>query len=195
MPSPTYLKGQEWRKSTKERSLAREKDVAEDGYFERCAKDRYGELKAGKTFADAARAFEREYEAITRGRRSPKCVQGHKDRFRLHPLPYFGKKILSDISSGAAHEYRGHRMTEPEPKPTETTSGGEKEPKPWKPPARGEVVMTAAETPFLAAALARGCATQTGLDMQFEQIPAYLEFFSFPAATAEELRAVARFES
>jgi shikimate dehydrogenase len=47
-------------------------------------------------------------------------------------------------------------------------------------------------TPFLAAARARGCAYQVGTDMLFEQIPAYLEFFGFPAATAEELRDVAR---
>ena len=56
----------------------------------------------------------------------------------------------------------------------------------------GEVVMKQAETPFLAAARARGCMTQIGADMLFEQIPAYLEFFGYPAATAEELRAVSR---
>jgi len=54
----------------------------------------------------------------------------------------------------------------------------------------GEVVMKQDETPFLAAARARGCATQVGSDMLFEQIPAYLEFFGFPAATPDELRAV-----
>lgn len=52
----------------------------------------------------------------------------------------------------------------------------------------GEVVMKSAETPFLAAARARGCATQIGTDMLFEQIPAYLEFFGYPPATPEELR-------
>lgn len=55
----------------------------------------------------------------------------------------------------------------------------------------GEVVMKQEETPFLAAARARGCATQIGTDMLFEQIPAYLEFFGFPSTTAAELRAVA----
>lgn len=54
----------------------------------------------------------------------------------------------------------------------------------------GEVVMKQAETPFLAAARQRGCMTQIGADMLYEQIPAYLEFFGFPAATADELRAV-----
>lgn len=56
----------------------------------------------------------------------------------------------------------------------------------------GEVVMTRKETPFLAAARARGCETQVGIDMLFEQIPAYLEFFGFPAATPDELRAISR---
>ena len=56
----------------------------------------------------------------------------------------------------------------------------------------GEVVMKAEETAFLAAARARGCATQAGIDMLFEQIPAYLAFFGFPEATSEDLRSVAR---
>jgi shikimate dehydrogenase len=47
-------------------------------------------------------------------------------------------------------------------------------------------------TAFLAAARARGCTIQVGIDMLFEQIPAYLEFFGFPATTASELREVAQ---
>lgn len=49
-------------------------------------------------------------------------------------------------------------------------------------------------TPLLRAARDRGCAIQVGTDMLFEQIPAYLEFFGLPAATPEQLRAVARIE-
>ena len=49
-----------------------------------------------------------------------------------------------------------------------------------------------ADRRFLAAARARGCQTQVGTDMLFEQIPAYLEFFGLPTTTAEELREVAR---
>ena len=56
----------------------------------------------------------------------------------------------------------------------------------------GEVVMKQEMTPLLRAAQARGCSFQVGTDMLFEQIPAYLEFFGFPSATADELRAVAR---
>ena len=56
----------------------------------------------------------------------------------------------------------------------------------------GEVVMRQETTAFLAAAQSRGCKTQVGSDMLFEQIPAYLEYFNFPPTTAQELRRVAR---
>lgn len=75
-----FFEGREWRKSTKERSLALAKEFAEDWYFELCAKKRYGELHSGKTLLNASKKFEQEYEAITQGRRSPKWVKGHKDR-------------------------------------------------------------------------------------------------------------------
>jgi shikimate dehydrogenase len=55
-----------------------------------------------------------------------------------------------------------------------------------------DVVMTPEVTPLLAAARARGCRTQPGIDMLFEQIPLYLEFFGLGQASSEELRAVAR---
>jgi shikimate dehydrogenase len=54
----------------------------------------------------------------------------------------------------------------------------------------GEVVMAQEVTAFLAAARARGCRTQVGTDMLYEQIPAYLEFFDLPTTTAEHLREV-----
>jgi shikimate dehydrogenase len=56
----------------------------------------------------------------------------------------------------------------------------------------GEVVMKKEMTPFLAAARSRGCRVQVGIDMLFEQIPAYLEFFGFASTTPETLRALAR---
>jgi shikimate dehydrogenase len=56
----------------------------------------------------------------------------------------------------------------------------------------GEVVMASEITPFLRAARDKGCPIQVGTDMLFEQIPAYLEFFGFGTATADELRAVAQ---
>jgi shikimate dehydrogenase len=56
----------------------------------------------------------------------------------------------------------------------------------------GEVVMRAETTAFLAAAQARGCRTQVGTDMLYEQIPAYLEYFGLPTTTADVLRRVAQ---
>lgn len=56
----------------------------------------------------------------------------------------------------------------------------------------GEVVMKTEMTAFLLAAKDRGCHVQVGSDMLFEQIPAYLEFFGYPTASAGELRALAR---
>jgi shikimate dehydrogenase len=58
----------------------------------------------------------------------------------------------------------------------------------------GEVVMKSEMTAFLTAAQARGCPVQVGLDMLFEMIPAYLEFFGYPTASADTLRSVARLQ-
>ncbi len=132
----TFLKGREWRRSTKEKSLGKARDIATDWYMELCAKDHFGELKTGKTLTQAAKIFETEYEATTRGHRSPKWVQGHKDRLRLHLLPYFGDKIVSEFTSGTAQEYRVHRMTKPENWDEENKIGEKGEVRPWKPPAR-----------------------------------------------------------
>jgi len=55
----------------------------------------------------------------------------------------------------------------------------------------GEVVMKQEVTPLLRLARARGCRTQAGTEMLFEQIPLYLDFFGFGKVTVDELRAVA----
>jgi shikimate dehydrogenase len=52
----------------------------------------------------------------------------------------------------------------------------------------GEVVMAQQFTPFLRAAIARGCEVQAGTDMLYEMIPAYLELFRLGTATPDELR-------
>jgi shikimate dehydrogenase len=56
----------------------------------------------------------------------------------------------------------------------------------------GEVVMKEEYTPFLRAAMEKGCPVQVGTDMLFEQIPAYLEFFGFKTTTPEQLRELAQ---
>jgi integrase len=107
----TYLDGKNWRTSTKEDSLSRAKDIAEDWYLGLRGKQRAGNLNTGKTFAFAAQQFLREYEIITLGQRNPKYVQGHRDRLRVHLLPFFGDRYLSEITPGLVQEYRIHRMS------------------------------------------------------------------------------------
>jgi hypothetical protein len=108
--------------------------------LELCGKDRFGELHTGKTFSWAAKKFEAAYEAITQGRWSPKRVQGHKDCIRLHLQPYFVNRIVSQITSGMAQDYRVHRMTEAK-RNTQAVDGAdaEGEANSWKPPARNTI--------------------------------------------------------
>lgn len=56
----------------------------------------------------------------------------------------------------------------------------------------GDVVMTGGKTAFLAAAEARGAKIQLGIDMLYEQIPAYLAFFGLPVADAARLRSLSK---
>lgn len=133
-----YIKGTNHRTSTKEESLARAKDFAEDWYLDLRAKDRLGTLHRGKTFAQASEKFEAEYEAITQGKRSPKWVQGHKDRIRLHLMPFFQNMVLKDINSGVIQDYRVHRMTNPNADNGIENDTEIKHPK-WKPPAQNTI--------------------------------------------------------
>ena len=107
----TYLAGKNHRTSTKEESLSKAKDFAEDWYLELHGKFKRGEVKAGKTFKFASEQFLREYDVISQGERSPNYVQGHKDIVRVHLSPFFGNKALSEITSGLVQDYRIHRTT------------------------------------------------------------------------------------
>jgi len=127
----TYLAGRNWRVSTKEESLALAKDFAEDWYLGLKGKSRAGELKAGKTFKQAADQFLLEFEAITAGERHPLYIKGIRSRLKVHLLPFFGTKVLSEITPGLVQDYRIHRMT---------SRVDEKTAKP-KRPARGTLHM------------------------------------------------------
>ncbi len=105
----TYLKGKNRRVSTKEESLSKAKDFAEDWYFQLRNKAASGELKSEPTFKQAAEQFMREYEVITEGQRNPQYVQDHERRLRNHLLPYFGDMGVSEIKAGVVQEYRIHR--------------------------------------------------------------------------------------
>ena len=107
----TYLKGKNWRISTKEESLSHAKEIAEDWYLELKGKSRAGQLRVGRTFKTAADQFLFEYEAITQGERSQAYVDSFELKLRVHLLPFFGDKLLTEIKPGLVQEYRAHRMT------------------------------------------------------------------------------------
>jgi len=114
----TYLGGKNWRVTTKEDSLARAKDFAEDWYLGLKGLSKAGQLKVGKTFKQASEVFLNEYEIITAGERNAKYVAGFDLILRVHLLPFFGDKVLSEITPGLTQEYRIHRATSRKDKKT-----------------------------------------------------------------------------
>lgn len=135
--------GRQHKMSTREDSLARAKEIAEDWYLELKGKNRWGGgfTAKGTPFKKAAEKFLEEYEVITEGERHPHYVEGHKTRVRLHLLPYFGKMTLPQVTPGAVQAYRQHRHTEPPPpsdasEPRLRSDGSRLPPRPWKRPAR-----------------------------------------------------------
>lgn len=128
----TYLGGRNRRVSTGEDSLAHAKDFAEDWYLELKGKHRAGQLKDGKKFREAADQFLKEFEFITHGQRSERCLQDHKLRIEAHLLPFFGDLVLAEITPGKVQEYRLHRHQNPRPP---KVRAGQKE-REGKPPSR-----------------------------------------------------------
>lgn len=106
----TYLVGKNRRTSTKESSLAKAKDFAEDWYLEMRGKSGRGEISGEKTFKQASDKFTHEYEVMTDGERNAKYVQDHQARLRNHLIPYFGKMGVSEITAGAVQNYRIFRL-------------------------------------------------------------------------------------
>ena len=104
-----FLEGRNLRVSTKQSSLALAKDFAEDWYLGLRGKQLRGQLKFEKTFKEAAEKFLAEYEVITEGQRNPDYVKTFEIKLRVHLLPFFGEKVLSDITPGLIQEFRIHR--------------------------------------------------------------------------------------
>ena len=98
-----------------------QKKFAEDWFFNLRDQDRQGLIKNEKTFKQVAVRFEHEYEVSTKGERSPKWVDGHKARLRLHLVPFFGDKGLSEITAGMVQDYRIHRMESAKKPPARST--------------------------------------------------------------------------
>lgn len=132
----TYLNRRNHRATTKETNLALAKDFAINWYMERHTEERrrrrglplYEALDqetlpadlidrrkrptpTGPTFREAAAAFVKEAEVITAGERNPRYMVQKDTHLRVHLLPFFGEKALSEITAGLIQEYRAHRVT------------------------------------------------------------------------------------
>ena len=108
----SYLAGRNRRKSTKEDSLSKAKEFAEDWYLQLRGKLRSGEIKTEKIFREASEQFLREFDIITQGQRSKVYVESQHWRSRVHLVPFFGQMGLSEITAGQVQEYRIHRLQE-----------------------------------------------------------------------------------
>jgi integrase len=105
----SYFAGKNRRTSTKEDSLSKAKEIAEDWYLQLRGKLRNGEIKTEKTFREASDLYLREYDIITQGQRSRIYVEGQHSHSRVHLVPFFGSLGLSEITAGKVQEYRIHR--------------------------------------------------------------------------------------
>jgi len=108
----SYFAGKNRRTSTKEESLSKAKEIAEDWYLQLRGKLRTGEIKTEKTFREASELFLREYDIITQGQRSKDYLKGQHWRSTVHLVPFFGHLGLSEITAGKIQEYRIHRHEE-----------------------------------------------------------------------------------
>jgi integrase len=108
----SYFAGKNRRTSTKEDSLSKAKEIAEDWYLQLRGKLRSGEIKTEKTFREASDQYLREYDIITQGQRSKDYVKGQHWRSTVHLVPFFGHLGLSEITAGKVQDYRIHRHEE-----------------------------------------------------------------------------------
>jgi hypothetical protein len=108
----TYLAGKNRRTTTKEDSLSKAKEFAEDWYLQLRGKLRDGQLKSGKLFRDAAKLYLREFDIMTQGQRNPKYASQQHTRANGHLVAFFGSMVLPEITAGKVNEYRLHRLEE-----------------------------------------------------------------------------------
>lgn len=108
----TYLAGKNRRTTTKEDSLSKAKEFAEDWYLQLRGKLRDGELKTGRMFRDAAKLYLREFDIMTQGQRNATYARGQHARTNGYLVPFFGGMVLPEITAGKINEYRIHRLEE-----------------------------------------------------------------------------------
>jgi len=96
----SFFAGKNRRTSTKEESLSKAKEIAEDWYLQLRGKLLTGELKAEKTFREVSEQFLRECEIMTCGEGSKQYVKGQYLRSSVHLVPFFGNMDISKITHG-----------------------------------------------------------------------------------------------
>jgi integrase len=126
---------QRFRSTTKEESLERAKDVAEEWYLGLRGRLRNGEIvEKEKTFRAAAEDYVRQSRVLTIGVRSPLYMELLELRLRRHILPFFGKAPLSQVNRGMVQSYRVKRAEEHMAKTATEDSPG-------RPPARSTMLQ------------------------------------------------------
>ncbi|MFP1132160.1 hypothetical protein [Asticcacaulis sp. W401b] len=96
------INGVQHRSSTREEDIVPAKEIAEDWYINLRGMSRAGLIRKKEiSFDKVADQFELEYEVITEGQRSPRWVEGHKHRLRLHLRPFFGKLGISECGTAS----------------------------------------------------------------------------------------------
>jgi integrase len=105
----SYFAGKNRRVSTKEESLAKAKEIAEDWYLRLRGKLRAGEIKPEKTFREVSAQYLHEYDIMTQGQRNKRYVDGQHRRSSVHLVPFFGNMGISKITAGKILVYRIHR--------------------------------------------------------------------------------------
>jgi integrase len=108
----TYFAGKNRRTSTKEESLSKAKEIAEDWYLRLRGKLHDGEIKSEKTFREVSEHYLREFDIMTQGERNKHYVEGQHWRSSGRLVPFFGNLGISEISSGKIQEYRLRRHQE-----------------------------------------------------------------------------------
>ena len=126
---------QRFRETTKEASLERAKDIAEEWYLDLRGKLRNGEIvKKERTFGEAAEGYLKEVRVLAISTRSPKYVELLELRSRRHLIPHFGKMGISEINRGAVQAYRVKRIED-------TIARTKTDTQPGKPPARSTMTQ------------------------------------------------------
>ncbi len=102
-----------FRDTTKEEDLDRAKDVAEEWYLDLRGKLRRGEvLQKEHTFREVADLYLRDAKVLAAGVRSPKYIEFMDLRMKVHILPFFGDKPLSEVNKSLVQAYRVKRAEE-----------------------------------------------------------------------------------